>query len=65
MIVVEYNDTQYSDVMEYIECIEEKTRALKQLIGENSMSMRKGKRYSDDDEYYDRNTRRRDEYRRY
>jgi hypothetical protein len=29
MIVVEYNDTQYSDVMEYIECIEEKTRALK------------------------------------
>lgn len=60
MIVVEYDDTQYGDVMHHIECIKElatkiahKTKALEQMVGDNSMSMR-GRKYDNDELYNER-----------
>ena len=60
MIVVEYNDEQYGDVMRDVECIGDmaskiasKIKTLGHLIGENSMSM-KSKYYPKDDLIYPR-----------
>lgn len=58
MIVVEFEDSQYGDLMQDIECFDEMADKAKKvvkkithLIGENSMSMR-GKKYPKEDEYY-------------
>lgn len=75
MIVVEYEDSQFGELMEQVECFEEmakkikeKAKSLKEIIGENAMSQRMGKRHhpeedeEDDDMEYRRGRSRRSRY---
>lgn len=58
MIVVEFDDDQYGDLMKDVECFEEVAEKAKKIvkkithaIGDNSMSMR-GRQYPQEQDYY-------------
>lgn len=57
MIVVEYSTDDYGKVMEYISCIEKKAKCIKEIIEEDTMNQRMGKKrrssYMDEDDDYE------------